>query len=98
MAQQQLKGKVVSNKMTKTVVVKVSRLKKHPRYGKFIKLSDSYKAHTEELIPVGSTVIIKSVRPISKDKRWIVASVEKRSMTEDVVLPAEILEGNTENK
>lgn len=94
---QQLKGKIVSNKMTKTVVVEVSRLKKHPRYGKFIKVTDNYKAHTEALIPIGSTVIIKSVRPISKDKRWKIVSIERRPAV-DVVPPTEILEDNADKE
>jgi len=72
---QELKGKIVSNKMRKTVVVEVSRLKKHRLYGKFMKISKKYKAHTEEEIPEGSTVIIKSAKPISKDKRWKVIKI-----------------------
>ena len=87
---QQLKGKIISNKMTNTVVVKVLRLKKHPRYGKYIKISDNYKAHTNENIPVGSTVVIELVRPISKDKCWKVVSVEKMATAEDVVAPEEL--------
>ncbi len=70
MSHQQLKGKVVSNKMQKTVVVEVARLKKHPLYGKFMKISKKFKAHTEDLIPEGSTVLIESSKPISKNKKW----------------------------
>ena len=88
---QQLKGKVISNKMNKTVVVEVLRLKKHPRYGKFIKISDNYKAHTEESIPVGSSVIIELTRPISKDKCWKVVSVSKK-LASDKVVVADVLE------
>ena len=66
---QELKGKIISNKMAKTVVVEVSRLKKHSHYGKFMKISKKYKAHADEQIPEGATVIIKSAKPISKDKR-----------------------------
>lgn len=94
---QQLKGKIISNKMTNTVVVKVLRLKKHPRYGKYIKISDNYKAHTNENIPIGSTVVIELVRPISKDKRWKVVSVEKMATAEDVIAPEE-LEDNVATK
>ncbi len=72
---QELKGKVVSNKMSKTAVVEVSRLKKHPLYGKYVKISKRFKAHTEEIIPEGKTVILKSVKPISKDKRWVITKV-----------------------
>ena len=72
---QELKGKVVSNKMSKTAVVEVSRLKKHPLYGKYVKISKRFKAHTEEIIPEGKTVILKSVKPISKDKRWVITKI-----------------------
>ena len=68
---QRLKGKVVSTKMAKTVVVSVTRLKKHPRYHKFIRVTKKYKAHDENgFAKEGSTIIIESTRPISKDKRW----------------------------
>ena len=65
-----LKGKIVSNKMQKTVVVEVTRLKLHPLYGKQIKVTDKYKAHTEEKIPEGATVMIKASRPRSHGKKW----------------------------
>lgn len=71
----ELKGKVVSNKMAKTAVVEVSRLKRHALYGKYIKISKKFKAHTEEVIPEGKTVILKATRPMSKDKRWAVIKV-----------------------
>ena len=76
MAAQRLKGTVVSNKMTHTVVVEVLRLTKHPRYGKFMKLSKRYQAHTTEQVPVGSTVIIEAMRPISRHKRWRVIKTQ----------------------
>ena len=72
---QEIKEKIVSNKMAKTVVVEVSRLKKHRLYGKFMKISKKYKAHADEQIPEGATVIIKSVKPISKDKKWRVFKI-----------------------
>ena len=72
---QELKGKIVSNKMAKTAVVEVSRLKKHRLYGKFMKISKKYKAHTEEQIPEGTTVIIKSTKPVSKDKKWKIIKI-----------------------
>ena len=90
---QQLKGKVISNKMNKTIVVEVLRLKKHPRYGKYIKISDNYKAHTEENIPIGSTVVIELTRPISKDKCWKVVSVAKIVLPEEAI-NADILQDN----
>lgn len=69
-----LKGVVTSDKMTKTVVVKVSSMKKHPKYKKYFKVSKKYKAHDEEnQYHTGDEVLIKETRPMSKEKRWIVA-------------------------
>lgn len=65
-----LKGKIVSNKMRNTVVVEVTRLKRHPIYGKQIKVSDRYKAHTAKEIPEGAIVEIKASRPRSGGKKW----------------------------
>ncbi len=73
-----LKGTVVSDKMTKTVVVQISRLKKDAKYKKYFKTSARYKAHDEKNeYHVGDIVMIKEVRPMSKDKRWIVVSKAK---------------------
>jgi len=67
----QLIGKVVSDKMSKTVVVRVERLKKHPKYQKRYKISKNYKAHDESKeYKIGDIVIIEECRPISKDKKW----------------------------
>ncbi|KKR79604.1 MAG: 30S ribosomal protein S17 [Candidatus Nomurabacteria bacterium GW2011_GWA2_40_9] len=66
-----LKGVVVSDKMNKTVVVSVSRFIKHPKYGKFYKVSKKYKAHDEDnKYKTGDIVEIVETRPISKDKRF----------------------------
>jgi small subunit ribosomal protein S17 len=66
-----LKGKVVSDKMDKTVEVSVSRFIKHPLYGKFYKVSKKYKAHDKEnRFKTGDNVEMVEVRPISKDKRF----------------------------
>jgi small subunit ribosomal protein S17 len=68
----QIKGVVVSDKMDKTVVVKVDRYVKHPKYGKFYTLSKRYKAHDEaNLYKVGDTLLIQETKPISKDKTFI---------------------------
>lgn len=67
----QLKGVVVSDKMAKTLVVEVSRYKKHPKYQKYIKKEKRYKAHNENAaIKAGDKVIIEECRPISKDKHF----------------------------
>ncbi len=71
MPKRQLKGLVVSNKMQKTIVVKVEKIKKHPRYKKIYKIHKKYKAHDEkEEFKVGDSVVIEECRPLSKDKRW----------------------------
>jgi len=68
---QKMKGIVVSTKMAKTIVVEVTRLKKHPKYRKFMKVTKRYKTHNENAgISVGDNVTIVSTHPISKDKRW----------------------------
>ncbi|MHB8057226.1 MAG: 30S ribosomal protein S17 [Desulfuromonadaceae bacterium] len=64
-------GVVVSDKMEKTVVVKVDRLVKHSVYSKYIKRSEKYKVHDENnSSKVGDRVQIIECRPLSKDKRW----------------------------
>ena len=65
-----LEGVVVSNKMTKTVVVEVRRLKKHPKYLKYYKVTKRFKAHDEAGHQVGDKVTMQETRPISRDKRW----------------------------
>lgn len=72
-------GVVYSNKMDKTITVKVERKVKHPKYGKFVKTTSSFKAHDEknECNP-NDIVKIMETRPLSKDKRWrLVEIVEK---------------------
>ena len=74
-----LRGKVVSDKMDKTIVVLVGRKIKHPMYGKYIKRSSKIHAHDEENIcSMGDTVVIAEFRPISHTKQWqLVEIVEK---------------------
>ncbi len=68
-----LVGTVVSDKMQKTVVVEVRRLKLHPKYKKYIKATSRYKVHDpENTYHPGDKVVIGATRPISKDKRWVV--------------------------
>lgn len=68
-------GVVVSNKMQKTVTVRVDRTYAHPKYGKVITRGKKYYAHTEETLPVGQKVKIIETRPLSKMKRWRVEKV-----------------------
>ncbi len=71
MSKKTLTGKIVSNKMQKTVVVEVERIKKHPKYKRRYKRHKKYKAHVKDgEYKVGDKVIIQECRPISKDKRW----------------------------
>lgn len=71
--QRTLIGKIVSNKMDKTVVVRVERRVKHPVYGKIVMRSNKYKAHDEtNQYNEGDTVEIAEGRPISRDKSWTV--------------------------
>jgi small subunit ribosomal protein S17 len=72
-------GVVSSNKMDKTIVVKVERKVKHPLYGKFLKKTTSFHAHDEKNeCSIGDTVKIMESRPLSKTKRWrLVEVVEK---------------------
>lgn len=70
-----LKGKVLSNKMEKTVVVQVESKDAHPLYRKIIKKYKNFKAHSEEEIDIGRTVKIAECRPISKHKTWRVVEV-----------------------
>jgi small subunit ribosomal protein S17 len=68
-----LSGVVKSDKMDKTIVVKVTRFTKHPKYHKFIKVRKNYKAHDENNeYKVGDEVIIQETRPLSKDKNFTV--------------------------
>lgn len=70
-AKKRIKGTVVSDKMQKTVVVLVHRFVKHPKYGKFMRISKKYKAHDEtNTYKIGDTVFIEEVKPISKDKTF----------------------------
>ena len=72
-------GKVVSNKMDKTIVVAIEDNVKHPLIGKIVKRTDKLKAHDENNeCQIGDIVKVMETRPISKDKRWrLVEIVEK---------------------
>lgn len=72
-------GKVVSNKMQKTITVLVERKVKHPIYGKFVRKTNKFAAHDENNdCGVGDTVKIMETRPLSKSKRWrLVEILEK---------------------
>jgi len=73
-------GKVISNKMDKSIVVLVERRVRHPLYGKIIKRSTKLHAHdaNNECQP-GDEVTIKAVRPVSKTKSWSLVSIDERA-------------------
>lgn len=72
-------GEVVSDKMEKTVVVAVTRLVRHPLYGRFVKKTSKFKVHDENNeCRTGDVVKIMETRPLSKDKRWRLVEVTKK--------------------
>jgi small subunit ribosomal protein S17 len=73
-------GRVVSDKMDKTIVVSVERLTRHPLYKRVIRLTSKFKAHDEaNEAHVGDTVLIEESRPLSATKRWRLVSVVARA-------------------
>jgi len=79
-ARQELVGVVTSNKMQKTIVVKVTRTTEHPLYSRVVRSAKKYYAHDEAgEARIGDTVRIVSTRPLSKLKRWRLKEVVARS-------------------
>jgi len=75
-----LVGRVFSNKMDKTIVVNVTRTRRHALYGKVVKLNKKYKAHDENNdAAIGDTVKIIESRPLSKEKRWVMTEILERA-------------------
>ncbi len=71
-----ISGRVVSNKMDKSITVTVERKVKHPKYGKFIKKTSRFHAHDENNeASIGDIVAIMETRPLSKLKRWRLTSI-----------------------
>jgi small subunit ribosomal protein S17 len=75
-----LTGVVTSNKMTKTVVVEITRKFRHPLFQKVVYSSQRVKAHDEIGCQIGDEVQIVESRPLSRDKRWVVETVVKREV------------------
>ena len=74
-------GKVVSNKMDKSIVILIERRVKHPVYGKYVTKSSKIHAHDEKNeCAIGDVVTVKEVRPISKTKTWSLVSVDERAV------------------
>lgn len=74
----QMTGVVTSDKMTKTVVVEVTRTYQHPLYKKVVHASKRFKAHDELGAKIGDKVVIVESRPLSRDKRWVVESIIRK--------------------
>ncbi|GAA4643442.1 hypothetical protein GCM10023115_14020 [Pontixanthobacter gangjinensis] len=86
-----LVGTVTSDKMNKSVTVKVERKVKHPLYGKIIRRSKKYHAHDEEnAFKMGDTVRIEETKPISKSKTWKVLDTVHASKGEAVEADLEV--------
>lgn len=83
MPKRRFKGKVISDKMEKTVVVAVERVSTHPVYKKQIKTTKRFKAHNELGAKAGDVVTIEETRPISKEKRWRVIEVSGRGVDKE---------------
>lgn len=82
-------GRVISNKMNKTVTVAVDSLRPHPQYKRVVKQVSKFKAHDEESkCQLGDLVKIVECRPISKDKHWLVTEIITRK--ELAVIPLEV--------
>ena len=76
-----LTGRVISNKMEKTITVLVERFVKHPKYGKYIKRSTKLHAHDEEnTCQEGDIVMIEQCRPLSKTKAWRLHKIMERAV------------------
>ncbi|AEA96610.1 30S ribosomal protein S17 [Alteromonas mediterranea] len=75
-----VQGRVVSNKMDKTITVVVERFVKHPIYGKFIKRSTKLHAHDENNVcNQGDVVTVRECRPLSKNKSWMLVDVVEKA-------------------
>ena len=73
-------GKVVSDRMEKTVVVSIERLVKHPTVGRYVRRRSKFKVHDEKNeCRVGDTIRFMETRPLSKDKRWRVVEIVERA-------------------
>lgn len=76
-------GRVISNKMDKTITVSIERRVKHPKYGKYLKRSTNLLAHDpENKCQEGDTVVIYETRPISKRKAWTLLEVQEKMLVQ----------------
>lgn len=105
MPKHQLIGKVISNKMLKTLVVRVERIKEHPKYKRRYRVSKNYKVHNEKGdYQIGDKILIEECRPISKDKRWkavkrltLESASDKKEEAEELEASVELKEADSVN-
>lgn len=84
-------GRVVSDKMAKTVIVAVEQRRPHPLYGKVVTRVRRFKAHNgEPLAKLGDLVKIREARPMSHDKRWVVAEIVQRGIVVEEIAEKEL--------
>ena len=84
-------GIVISNKMQKTIVVRIHRSVRHPKYNRVIKRASTFKVHDEtNRAAIGDWVRIEETRPLSKDKRWRLVKIMKQASSAPPVPDAEI--------
>lgn len=89
-SRRQYTGEVISDKMQKTRIVKITRMSKHPKYGRIIKQYNKFKFHDEkEASKTGDIVRIEETRPISKDKRYRLIEVIKKSAMAHIAVKEE---------
>lgn len=80
----EMKGEVIGNKMNKTISVLTVKLRKHKKYGKYVRKKSIFKAHDEHnQAQVGDFVTISATRPLSKTKRWVLKKVLEKSKHQD---------------
>jgi len=80
MAKREIRGKVISDKMDKSVVVAIERPVRHELYGKQMRLTSRFMAHDEQNeAKTGDTVAIAAARPMSRRKRWVVTRVVQKA-------------------
>jgi len=84
-------GTVISDKMQKTIVVRISRMAKHPKYGKIVKKHNKFKVHDEKgIAKLDDLVRIEETRPLSKDKRFRLVEVIKKAQIPHIEIKEEI--------
>jgi small subunit ribosomal protein S17 len=87
-------GVVVKDKMDKTVVIETEKSLQHPKYHKYLKMKKRYKAHDEEnKCKLGDKVLCLEIRPLSKEKRWVVKEILKKE--EPILVQGEVAGDDT---